>query len=289
MLFISANKGIASDLNTEIIDLAKIYKNFMFRNSPSESTFSQLGYISSPELASSKKFITETITTDNKLTTDEFLKLPDEQTLKYLYIIRRVNWNLSEDVPMDNVELIEDLSKKEISRYERIDSYYDMLFSGVGNKNRPFDLSEINFEPFKYDLKDDTEKAIFFFKAMDLCGMTIWGYMNIVKPPNYKAAKEHIDNYPKFNGQPYYQYSDFGFADFEMEIEQGKGKESYKSYYLDRYYDTLLSHLQCLAQKKKYKEARRDLLLGSILQSENYYKYSKKKELLESLFTTVEK
>lgn len=100
---------------------------------------------------------------------------------------------------------------------------------------------------------------------------------------------EYINKYPKFNGQPYFQYLDFGFADFEMEIEKDKGKESYKAYYLNKYYDTLLSHLGCLSQKKKDKEKRTDLLLGSILKEENYYKYSKKKNILEALFTTMEK
>lgn len=279
----------ANDLNNDLIEIAKIYRNFMFRNSPTAATFKQLAEIESTELTNSTKFIKETITTSNKLTSTEFLKLPDENTLRYVYIIRRINWNLREDKPRDNIELISELSNKEIPRYELIDSYYDMLFSGVGNKNQPFDLSSVDFEMNKYDLKDDTEKGIFFLKAMDLCGTLIWGYMNIVKPPNYQKALLFIEKYPKFNGQPYYQYLDFGFTDFEMIIEKDKVKESYKSYYLNKYYDTLLSDLECLSQKKKYKEQRTDLLLGSILKEEIYYKYSKKKEVLETLFTEMER
>ena len=279
----------ANDLDNDLVELAKIYRNFMFRNSPTATTFEQLTEIKSSELANSVKFIKETITTNNKLTSTEFLKLPDVKTLKYVYIIRRINWNIREETPRDNNELISELLEKEIPRYELIDSYYDMLFSGVGNKNRPFDLSNIDFQMNKYDLKDDTEKGIFFLKAMDLCGTLIWGYMNIVKPPNYKKALQFIEKYPKFNGQPYYQYLDFGFPDFEMKIVKDKEKESYKSYYLNKYYNTLLSHLECLSQKKKYKEKRNDLLLGSILKEENYYKYSKKKNVLEGLFTTIER
>ena len=279
----------ASDLNNDLIELAKIYRNFMFRNSPTTATFEQLTEIKSTELTNSTKFIKETITTNNKLTSTEFLKIPDESTLKYAYIIRRINWNIREENPKDNNELILELSESNIPRYELIDSYYDMLFSGVGNKNRPFDLSAVDFQMNKYDLQDDTEKGIFFLKAMDLCGTIIWGYMNIVKPPNYKKAMPFIEKYPKFNGQPYYQYLDFGFPDFEMKIVKDKDKESYKSYYLNKYYDTLLSHLGCLSQKKKQKEERTELLLGSILKEKNYYKYSKKIEVLESLFTTMER
>jgi hypothetical protein len=279
----------ASDLNNDLIELAKIYRNFMFRNSPTTTTFEQLAEIKSTELTNSTKFIKETITTNNKLTSTEFLKLPDDSTLKYAYIIRRINWNIREENPKDNNELILELSESDIARYELIDSYYDMLFSGVGNKNRPFDLTAVDFQMNKYDLQDDTEKGIFFLKAMDLCGIVIWGYMNIVKPPNYKKAMPFIEKYPMFNGQPYYQYLDFGFGDFEMKIVKDKDKESYKSYYLNKYYDTLLSHLECLSRKKKYKEERTDLLLGSILKEKNYYKYSKKKEVLDSLFTTMQR
>jgi len=279
----------ANELNNDLITLAKIYRNFIFRNSPTAMTFEQLSEIKSTELTITTEFIKETITTNNNLTTTKFLRLPDEKTLKYVYIIRRINWNLREENPKDNNSLISELSKKEVPRYELIDSYYDMLFSGVGNKNRPFDLSNIDFKLNKYDLKDDTEKGIFYLKAMDLCGTFIWGYMNIVKPPNYKKALTFIEKYPTFNGQSYYQYLDFGFPDFEMKVVKDKEKESYKSYYLNKYYDTLLSHLECLSQKKKYKKGRQDLLLGSILKEENYYKYSKKKTVLEGLFITVER
>lgn len=279
----------ASDLNNDLIELAKIYRNFMFRNSPTTSTFEQLAAIKLSELINSTKFIKETITTGNKLTSIEFLKLPDEPTLKYIYIIRRINWNIREEQPKDNNELISELFERTITRYEQIDSYYDMLFSGVGNKNQPFDLSGVDFQMNKYELQDDTEKGIFFLKAMDLCGTLIWGYMNIVKPPNYTKAFPLIEKYPKFNGQPYYQYLDFGFPDFEMVIVKDKDKESYKTYYLNKYYDTLLSHLDCLSQKKKDNEKRNDLLLGSILKEENYYKYSKKKEVLDRLFTTIKR
>ena len=96
----------ASDLNNELIELAKIYRNFMFRNSPTASTFEQLEEIKSPELINSTKFIKEAITTNNKLTIAEFLKLPEEITLKYVYIIRRINWNIREETPKDNNELI---------------------------------------------------------------------------------------------------------------------------------------------------------------------------------------
>jgi len=91
----------ANDLNNDLVELAKIYRNFMFRNSPNETTFEQLDKIESNELIATTKFIKETISTNNKLTTEEFLKLPDEQTMKFIYIVRRINWNIREENPKD--------------------------------------------------------------------------------------------------------------------------------------------------------------------------------------------
>jgi|TARA_B110001469_G_C9559749_1_gene277667 hypothetical protein len=277
----------ASEINGELIELAKVYRNFMFRNSATDYAFEKLEKINSSELQKTVAFIKETITTNNNLTTEKFLILPDEETLYQIYIIRRINWNLREENPKDNDKLILELRNKNVPRYELIDSYYSMLFSGIGNKNQPFDLSKIDFRIDNYELKNDTEKGIFFLKTMQFCGTTIWGYMNVVKPPNYKKALQYINNYPKFNGQQYYQYLDFGFEDFEMEIEKDKGIESYKHYYINKYYQTLLYHMMCLNQKKKYKKKRENLLLGSILKEKNYYKYSKNKETLESFFRTM--
>jgi len=269
----------ATDINPELIELAKVYRNFMFRNNATDYAFEKLEKINSSELQKTVDFIKETITTNNNLATDKFLTLPDEGTLYQIYIIRRINWNIREENPRDNNELILELQNRSVPRYELIDSYYSMLFSGFGNKNKPFDLSDIDFRIDNYGLKDDTEKGIFFLRTMKFCGSYIWGYMNVVKPPNYKKALQYINNYPKFNGQKYYQYLDFGFGDFEMEIEKDKGIESYKYYYINKYYQTLLYHMKCLNQKKKYKKERENLLLGSILKEENYYKYSKNKEM----------
>jgi len=277
----------ATELNPELIELAKVYRNFMFRNNATEYAFEKLDKINSPKLTKTIAFIKETITSNNNLTTEKFLILPDEETLYQIYIIRRVNWNIREENPKDNNELISELIKKKVSRYELIDSYYSMLFSGVGNKNQPFDLSEIDFRPDNYELKNDTEKGIFFLKSMQFCGTTIWGYMNVVKPPNYKKTLSYINNFPKYNGQLYYQYLDFGFPDFEMKIIKDKGIESYKHYYINKYYQTLLYHMMSLNQKKKYKKKRENLLLGSILKEKNYYKYSKNKQTLEGFFRTM--
>ncbi|MCD4694591.1 MAG: hypothetical protein K8S16_00010 [Bacteroidales bacterium] len=261
----------------------------MFRNNPPTGTDAKLDNLKTDELTTTVEFIRQAITPKNQLTDKRYLTLPDTISLRYIYTVRLINLNIREENPKDNNELISDTLKSNIKYFKLVDNYYDMLFSGIGNKNQPFDLTTIDFELDKYNLKTDTEKGIFFLKAMSLCGMTIWGYMNIVKPPNYKAAMEKINKYPKFNGQPYYQYLDLNFPDFKIKILKDEDEMSYKEYFIDKYLNTLIYHYMCLSQKKKYNEQKMDLVLGSILKEKQYYKYSKNhKEQLKGLFKTQE-
>ncbi|WP_298481416.1 hypothetical protein [uncultured Maribacter sp.] len=287
LIMLSFQLTFASDIDDGIIELGKIYRKFCFQNNPTQLTFSKIEGIKNIDLKKTKTFVKECITPRNKLTTEKFLKIPDNKTLLNLYLIIRVNYNVREKKPKDNHILLAELRNKNIPRYELVENYYNMVFSGVGNKNNPFDLSQTDFIIDNYHLEDDTEKGIFFLTAMTLCYYEIWGYMNIVKPPNYKKAKASIDKYPKFNGQEYYKYLDFGFADFEMEIEKDKGMESYKNYFINRFYKTLIYHHQILNQKRKTKKEAENLALSSILKEENYYDYSKDQTYLNGLFRTM--
>jgi len=268
----------------KMYELGKLYKDFMFRNEPTKDRLIEIETDVPEGLFTATEFIIQTITTKNKLLTNKFLERPDDIVLKQIYIIRRINFNLGEEHQIDNNHLIDSLLNKDISVYELLDNYYGMLFVAVGNKNQPFNFSKIDLKLKEYNLKDETEKGILVLNAIHFCGTNIWGYMNVVNPPNTKKAYKYIKKFPKINGSPYYQYSDFYFPDFEMIIIKDQGMQSYKSYYLNKFYETLLSHLICLNAEGGSDEKINDLLLGSILRERNLYKYTKYKDTLESIF-----
>ena len=278
-----------TEYNKKLIELGKAYKDFILSNEATKDDYTYFKSNVPENLKVATEFIIESITKNNKLLTLKFLSRPDDITLKQLYIIRNINYNLREENSIDNNKLIDSLTTEDIPIYELIDCYYGMLIIAVGNKNQPFDLSKINFKLNDYNLKDDTEKGIFFLRVMRLCGTTIWGYINVAKPMNTKKAYEYIQKFPKFNGRPYYQYSDFYFPDFEMIISKDKGIQSYKSYYLDKYFETLLTHLLCLNKENGSEKEKNDLLLGSILKNENLYKYTEYKDVLEDIFQKQER
>lgn len=270
--------------NKKFIELSKAYKDFMFRNEPTKKVIKDVKSKVPENLKTATDFIIQTITTDNKLLSKRFLTRPSDQTLKQIFIIRAINLNLREENQVDNNKLIDSLTTENIPTYELIDNYYGMLFTAIGNKNQSFDLSKVDFQLNDYNLKDDTEKGIFFLRCMNYCNRTIWGFMNVVKPPNIQKAYDNIKKFPEFNGSPYYQYSEFYFPDFEMNIVEGEGKQSYKSYYLNKYYETLFYHLVCLDKENGTEKEKNDLLLGSILKDRKLYKYTKYKDILENIF-----
>jgi hypothetical protein len=280
---------VYSQENQKLIDLGKAYKNFMFKSEPPKETLKNLKENMPSDFIKTSDFILQTLTTKNDLLKTDFLKLPDSKTLKNIYIVRAINYNIREEYQIDNNKLIDSLKLKDIHRNELVDAYYDILFTSVGNKNQPFNMKKVNFELNNYNLENDTEKGIFFMECMNLCGTSIWGYINIPKPPNYKEAYNLIELFPKFNGLNYFEYTDLNFPDFEIIIDSDKGKESYKGYYINKYYETLLYHLICIKNGFGSEKDFEKLLISSILKDQSLYKYSDSKEILESLFKTVKK
>ncbi len=283
LLIVQNGFGQMSEKET-LIQLGKAYKDFMFRNDPDKKFIKDFKKGLNKQLLTEAEFIKQTISSNNKLFQKGFITIPNEAVLKNIFMINEVSQNMREETSVTPNELIDSLKKAQIPRYELVDNYYDMLFSGIGNKNQPFDLSKSNFKLDEYGLKDDVEKGILYLRCMAMCGMNIWGYMNVVKPPNTKMAMSFIKKYPKFNDKPYYQFTDLYFKDFEMVIIEKEASQSYKSYYINKYYEALLSHLICLGTEGASEEATRDLLLGSILKDSKLYKYTKHKETLESIF-----
>lgn len=276
--------ALAQTNGQRLIGLGKVYNDFMFRNNPTKELLRSLRSNVPDNFKTATSFIIQTLTRDNKLLTKDYLSRPDDETLMQIYVVRAINHNIMAEDPIDENRLVDSLQTTKIPVYELIDNYYEMLFTGVGNKNQPFNLSKVDLKINDYNLKDDTEKGIVFLKCMALCGSTIWGYMNIPKPPNTKKAFEYIKLFPRVNGLPYYQFNDFQFSDFEMVIVNDKGLQSYKSYYLDKFYETLLFHLICLNMEGGSEKEKNDLLLGSILKQRNLYKYTRHKETLERIF-----
>jgi hypothetical protein len=74
-----------------------------------------------------------------------------------------------------------------------------------------------------------------------------------------------------------------------MTITTDAKPQSYKEYYIDKYYETLLSQLACLNNLNKSQDDIYDLVLGSLLKESNFYKYSKREDDLKKLLVVYKK
>ena len=267
--------------NDKLTELAKAWHGFMLQSEPPKGFVKDLKANMPEGLQPVADFIGQTITSDNDLLKDKYLTLPDAAILKNLAIIRSIVSNMREEYRIDNEKLIDSMQASDIPRNELVHNYYEMLFMAIGNKNKPFNMSRANFNLNNYKLTNNTEQGIFFLECMSLCGKIIWGYMNVVKPPNTRKALENIAKYPKFNSLDYYQYTDLLFPDFEIEINDKK--ESYKGFYIDKYYELLLNHMTAMQEEGAPADVIQHLVLGSIMKERILYKYSKKKDRLEKV------
>jgi hypothetical protein len=265
-----------------IVRLARTYKNMMFGSDPSAEVLADLKAQCPAELATAHAFIEQTITPMNDLLQTNYLKIPDEHVLWQLYTIRMLSQDMREAERIGDQPFIDGLRNTPPARPVQVASYYSMLFIGVGNKNRPFNLSKLDLKPDSYGLLDDAERAIVFLECMDLCRSNIWGYINVVKPPNTKAAMKNIKLFPKVNGAAYYEFKDLAFPDFEYMYDDSL--QSYKAINVGQYMELLFYHYVVLQEEGAREEAINALLLGSVMHDESLYKYTKYRSRYESLF-----
>jgi hypothetical protein len=269
----------------KLIEISKTYMTYMGLNQPSKRIVRDLRSHTPKDLRTATNFIIQTITPNNKLLTRHYIKRPDDKVLKQLYIVRAIYLNLRcNGGAFDNGKIVDSLINEDIPTCESLYNYYLTLFMAVSNKNRPFDLSKVNFKMDRYNFNNDMEKGIFFLNCISMCDIMISGYINYAKPANINKAYSYIKKFPKFDGGPYYQYNDFYFLNSNRSYVQDKTFHNYIGFALKRYYDLLLSHLTCLREEGGSEDEINHLLIGSILCDKSLYKYSRDKKVLEELF-----
>ncbi len=282
-LLLSATVSSQGTLNkNHIIELGKHYSSFMFGNDASKELTAQLGKDYNENLMNALLFVKEVTKTNNKILSDKFLKLPDTTTLRVIYMIDALHQNPHLNQPIDPSKLIDSLFNATIPFNFLVDQYYQTIFTSNSNKNQPFDMSNVNFKMSEYGLSEE-QKAFFYLRCMDICGSQIYGYMNIVNPPNTKKALDYINKFPTFDGLAYYQYTNLNFDDFQMEILNNKGLQSYKKHFINNLFKTMFNHAVCL-KKEKDQQAVQDFLINSILKDETLWKLTEFEEILKSIY-----
>ena len=74
----------------------------------------------------------------------------------------KVNANVREKEPKDNIELLKEWRDKNVQRYELVENYYSMVFTGIGNKNQPFDFRMLTLSLIIMNSKTKPKKVFSF-------------------------------------------------------------------------------------------------------------------------------
>jgi hypothetical protein len=263
------------ELYYEYIRLGRIYATFNGEKNLPVSVGKQVFYDSLPESQKRpRKFLFETLKSQNNILTDEFLILPDSSTLKTLYIVRSVAWNQGPDHYLKDYLLVDSLFKTTVSHEELVSCYYNMLFFSTINKRTPFYLSKYNFIPENYNLKTSREKAIFFLESVS-------NFFLLIDPEKIKnsgvernEANNILSQFPNYNGLPYYRFTEFDFETFSYAVNPEGTNFDYKLFYLYNYFSLLNIHVDLLGSNNKTDLEWKNIIEFSILNSPKYQSFN---------------
>jgi len=234
--------------NQDFIKLAEAFHKYHSISADS-IVIQNLEEIHSIENDSSKYFIIELIKSNNQTLSDKYLTKPTLKTLKSVYIILQLNYNMFNSSPISNDKVIDKIDFDNISEEELLFTYYRTLIGNLVNKIEIIDFSIINFNFEKLKLKTKTEKSIFFLIVMERLGSYYWANEATSESINSEDIVNIIKRYPQFDGKKYYEFNDFDFQDFDVSIDIRRAKESFKDYYLKVYIGIIQFHFDKLKIK----------------------------------------
>jgi hypothetical protein len=218
---------------------------------------------------------------DSTILQKRFLNKPDNDELKLWYTISMIHYNRIDTgkTPLPDPEIARKTLSDSVAEPLLVDAYYYHINTGLSMLFNTADLSHFNFDLDNLGLKNDTEKAIVFYKMMDAIANARFRVLQYMK--NNKRIDEFANRMPTFNGKPYYYYTNLDIPDFTD--PNYTGKETYQSRYVGGVINTLLIHFQAMAALGDKFHAR-ELYFNSILHKPEFFKYSQSKETLQTLY-----
>lgn len=235
----------------DFIQLAEAFHKYSSIRNVDSLVILNLGKIQSVENDNSRDFIVEIIKPNNQTLSDKYLTKPTLKTLKSVYVILQLNYNMFSSKPIANEKVIKKIDFKNISEDELLVTYYRTLIGNLVNKLETIDFSIVNFDFEKLKLKTKTEKSIFFLIVMERLGSYYWANEAMSESINRDDIVNIIKRYPKFDGKKYFEYNDFDFQDFNVSVDIRRAKESFKDYYLKNYINIIQYHFEELKTKLK--------------------------------------
>ncbi len=206
---IGCNQPIVHSYDKDIELLSTIYRGL---HDPYKDV-NQLDKVTSPELQQTKAYVKEYLThKEHKLISTLFLKKPDLETLKAVYLLRHINWNSMTMGDLDVPTLIKGVEFEKYQEIELLATYYAQIFNRIGGEFKSQNYGQTNIEMNKLDLTN-TEQAVLFYASLP-------GFV-----PKYKlsmrsnsnpcqVASNYLKTTPRYNGKSFLDYTPAQFKKF---------------------------------------------------------------------------
>jgi len=218
---------------------------------------------------------------DSNVVEKRFLAKPGHDELMLWYAIRKIHYNRI-DTPktsLTSAEVAKNVLSENIDERWLVHNYYYLEYTGLAMYFNHADLSNVNIEIDSLNLKDQTEKGIFFLNITK--GLIEGRFLVLQSMKKNDRIIEFARKMPKFNGKPYYYYTDLDFPDFDW--SGYKSDETYKQMHIGGLMSTLAIHFSAIASIGD-KNAARDLYFNSILYKPDFFKYSKQSAMLQKIY-----
>lgn len=266
--FVDANQDNAkvkktNNINVDnLITLAKIYNKYHSWQSIDENEAQEVyKSFKGSKFEKISNFIILLCSKKNNLLKTVFIKRQSDDFLKMFYIINQINVDLFDKDKVVSERFVKKYLTQDININEALREYYISLFISQNNKNKPYNLSNLNFNIEKMGFLNEEEKKIFYFIFSSKFGYQIYSYFNAKNGHNFIGIKKYILLLPTINGKPYYRYEDLEFKDFNYKTKYGE--KSFKSYYMKEYINILFSHYLMLKHfKMNHKKFKKQSLLN---------------------------
>lgn len=256
-----------SELEEQMYSLSKNLRKY--QNKEENKGFSKaIGEINAPELEFAKQYAEAAVLNKRFLLEKRFLEINNKKNLDHLATILELSGYILQLEKEDAINTLRQLMHRPQSKIKQQRTYYGHLFAMVihpvadyGIKNQRFFFDDIS-------LLTEQERGMFYLVAMSKYHELVYRPLKVENPPLISVAKNWLFYFPTFENKPYYYFKNFDFDDFK--IREG----SFKSFYIEQYYELLLSHLFVLRETDAKQEKIDDLLTNSILLQPQFYRYT---------------
>jgi len=260
-------------------EAGKYNNDYLQKNAP-DALLQELSELKNEDCQFAIDFTLESLKNSNDLLDKKYLTKPSKENLKQIFTISiTMGFSLiySGEQLKKHVEYNSELYP---SYYDLVDTYYSTLFNALINRNREAHrfISDLDLED--YNLTNDTEKSIFYFKYMNMISKNAL-FPILANGDVTNISCSEFKKFPTINGKEFYYYTDFDFKDFPSRLVNLDG--SYKHYYIDETFKILFMYIECKEKKLIPQGDISNIVENSILSHQQLYKFCERKDLLDEI------